>query len=64
MRFMSDASRIPASPVLDVIDDGLTDDEIAARTAKWLDELRTAPPVRLRETAAEALDRLVADGDL
>lgn len=61
---MSDASRVPANPVLDVIDDGLTDDEIARRTAKWLDELRTAPPIRPRETAAEALDRLAVDGDL
>lgn len=61
---MSDASRVPASPVLDVIDDGLTDDEIAGRTAEWLDELRAAPPIRLRETAAEALDRLAVDGDL
>lgn len=61
---MSDASRIPDAPVLDVVDDGLSDEEIAARTAAWLDELRSKPPVRASETAAEALDRLYADGEL
>lgn len=61
---MSDASRAPEAPVLDVIDDGLSDEEIAARTLAWIEELRSKPPVRTPETAAEALDHLYADGEL
>ncbi|MCC6226740.1 MAG: hypothetical protein IT195_10100 [Microthrixaceae bacterium] len=47
-----------------VIDDGLSDEEIAARTLAWIEELRSKPPVRTPETAAEALDHLYAYGDL
>lgn len=61
---MSDASRALGAPVLDVVDDGLSDEEIAARTLAWIEELRSKPPVRTSETAAEALDHLYADGEL
>lgn len=49
--------------VIDIVDDGLSDEEIATRTAAWLSDLRTVPTERPTETAAEALDRLHADGE-
>jgi hypothetical protein len=61
---MSDASRAPDAPVLDVVDDGLSDEEIAARTLAWLEVLRSTPSIRTSETAAEALDHLYADDEL
>ncbi len=61
---MSDAYRASEAPVLDVMDDGLTDDDIAARTRAWLSELNSEPPLHTSETAAEALHRLYAAGDL
>jgi hypothetical protein len=61
---MGKASRVDAAPILDVVDDGLSDVEIAARIAHWLRELAKEPIVSPSETAAEALDRLYADGDL
>ena len=63
-RDIPDARILHTIAVLDVVDDGLTYDEIAARTASWLDEIRSAPPLRLREAAVDALDLLAADGDL
>jgi hypothetical protein len=61
---MSDASRAPDAPVLDVVDDGLSDEEIAARTLAWLEVLRSTPSIRTSETAAEALDHLYAVDEL
>jgi len=61
---MSDASRASEAPVLDVVDDGLSDEEIAVRTLAWVEELRAKPPIRTSETAAEELDHLYADGEL
>lgn len=61
---MSDASRATEAPVLDVIDDGLSDEEIAARTLAWIEELRSEPLVHPPETAAEAQDQMYADGEL
>ncbi len=61
---MSDASHAAPSPVVDLIDDGMTDQEIAAHTQAWLEDLRKAPVADLGVSAAEVLDQLYADGDL
>ncbi len=61
---MSDASHAAPSPVVDLIDDGMTDDEIAAHTQTWLEDLRKSPVADLGVSAAEVLDQLYADGDL
>ena len=44
----------------DIVDDGLSDEDIAALTLAWLSELRglDAPPVVTTETAAEAVRQL------
>jgi hypothetical protein len=60
---VSDASAVPAA-IVDIVDDGLSDDEIAARAAAWLSDLRAAPTERSTETAVEALDRLYVSGEL
>jgi hypothetical protein len=31
--------------VLDVVDDGLSEEEIASRTLAWIEELRSKPPI-------------------
>jgi hypothetical protein len=64
VRSVSDASRLPSSPVIDLVDDGKTDDEIAALTDEWRLVLRDLPTVDIGATAAEVLDELYADGDL
>ena len=61
---MSDASRLSSSPIVDLIDDGKTDDEIAALTDAWRLALRDLPTVDIGVTAAEVLDELYVDGDL
>lgn len=61
---MSDASRSTPAPVVDIVDDGMTDEEIAARTQEWLAELRELPTIDIGVSAAEALDELYADGEL
>ena len=61
---MSDASRSASAPIVDIIDDGMTDDEIAAQTQEWLAELRELPTVDIGVSAAETLDELYADGEL
>lgn len=61
---MSDASHSPPASVVDVIDDGMTDEEIAMHTQAWLDELRDLPIIEIDVSAAETLDELYADGEL
>lgn len=52
-----------ATPI-DIVDDGLTDAEIAESGAEWLDDLRTAPAVELPTSAAEELAAARRDDDL
>lgn len=52
---MSDASSASPSRAVDLVDDGMTESEIAAHTDAWRDRLNELPVVDLRETAAEAL---------
>lgn len=61
---VSDASSATPPSVIDIVDDGLTDEEIAARTQEWLAELRELPIIDIGVTAAEVLDELYADGDV
>ena len=61
---MSDASSVLPTPIVDIIDDGMTDEEIAAHTQAWLAELREQPIIDIGTTAAEVLDELYADGEL
>lgn len=61
---MSEASRSTPAPVVDIIDDGMTDKEIAAHTQSWLAELRELPIIDIGVSAAETLDELYADGEL
>ena len=61
---MSDASSSTPPPVVDLIDDGMTDEEIAAHTQEWLAELRKLPIIDLGVNAADVLDEMYADGDL
>jgi hypothetical protein len=53
----------PSAPV-DVVDDGLTEAEIAERVAHWLDELEKEPIVTLDVTAAQELEAARRDDDL
>lgn len=55
---------IDSTPPIDIVDDGLTDEEIAERVGEWLDDLREAPAVELHVSAAEELAAARRDGDL
>ena len=68
---MSDASSATPPPVVDLIDDGMTDEEIVAHTAAWRKQLESGPINELPESAAVApaltaiedgLDTLVGNG--
>jgi hypothetical protein len=61
---MAHPAHIDSTPPIDIVDDGLTDEEIAARVAEWLDELKQAPAVELPVSAAEELAAARRDGDL
>jgi len=61
---VSEASRSTPAPVVGIIDDGMTDQEIAANTQAWLAELRELPIIDIGVSAAETLDELYADGEL
>lgn len=61
---MSDASSATSPPVVDLVDDGMTDEQIAAHTEAWLDEIRASPGIELPESAAEALDAERRAGNL
>lgn len=52
-----------AAPV-DLVDDGLTEAEIAERVARWLDELEKEPTVTLPVSAAQELEAARRDDDL
>lgn len=58
------AGQLPHSPVIDVIDDGLTDDAVADRFAAWLTDLEAIAPIELHVTAADELHRAYADDDV
>ena len=58
------ASDLPRDPVVDVVADGLTEDEIASRFEAWLSDLDSLPPVDLSVSAADELRRAYADDDM
>ena len=58
------ASDLPRDPVVDVVADGLTEDEIAARFEAWLSDLNSLPTVDLSVSAADELRRAYADDDV
>ena len=58
------ASDLPRDPVVDVVKDGLSEDEIAARFEAWLSDLDSVPTVELPVRAAEELRRAYADDDV
>jgi hypothetical protein len=58
------ARRLPKNSVTDVVADGLTEDEIAARFEIWLSDLESFPAVELPMNAADELRRAYADGDV
>lgn len=49
------------APVVDVVDDGLSDAEIAAGFEAWLDELDAEPAVMLPVSAADELRRIYSE---
>ena len=57
-------ANIDPTPPIDIVDDSLTDDEIADRVAEWLDDLREAPAVELPVSAADELAAARRDGNL
>ena len=57
------ADHLRPEPV-DIVDDGLTDDEIAAGVERWLAELRSAPGVVLPVSAADELAAARRDNDV
>jgi hypothetical protein len=61
---MARPARIDSTPPIDIVDDGLTDVEIAERVDEWLTDLREAPAVELPVSAAEELAAARRDGDL
>lgn len=61
---MSDASSATPPPVVDMVDDGMTDEEIAAHTDRWRAELEESPVVALTANAAELLEAVRADDAL
>lgn len=61
---MSDASNATLPAVIDIVDDGLTDEEIAAQTRAWLREVMATLGVEVGESAANSLDDLERNGDL
>ncbi len=60
------ARPVPANSAVpvDLVDDGLTEAEIAERVARWLDELEKEPTVTLSVSAAEELEAARRDDDL
>jgi hypothetical protein len=56
--------RLPQDSVVDVVADGLTEDEIAARLEIWLSDLESFPAVELSVNAADELRHAYADGDV
>ena len=56
--------RPPVEPVIDLVDDGLSDSEIATRLAEWLLELEAVPVVVLPVSAIDELRNAYADDDV
>lgn len=61
---MRDSSHSTPPQVVDVIDDGMTDEEIGTHTQAWLAELGELPIIDVDVRAADILDELYADGEL
>ncbi|MCE9621192.1 MAG: hypothetical protein K8R99_02485 [Actinomycetia bacterium] len=61
---MARPAKLPASHPIDIVDDGLTDAEIADRVATWLSDLRSSQAIELPVSAAEELAAARRDGDL
>lgn len=61
---MARPAHIDSTPPVDIVDDGLADEEIAARVTEWLDELKQAPALELPVSAADELTAARRDGDL
>ena len=55
------ASDLPREPVVDVVADGLTEDEIPARFETWLSDLDSVPTVDLSVSAADELRSVYAE---
>lgn len=58
---MSDASSASPPAVVDVVDDGMTDEEIVAHTDRRRTELDEGPAVTMTANAAELLAAIRAD---
>lgn len=58
------ARELPGDPVVDIVDDGLTEDEIAARFTTWLAELELLPTIEVPVSAADELRRAYADNEV
>jgi hypothetical protein len=58
------AGDLPSNPVVDVVEDGLNEDEITARFEAWLTDLDSQPIVDLSVSAADELHRAYADDDV
>ena len=58
------ARDLPGDPVVDIVDDGLTEDEIAARFTTWLAELELLPTLDVAVSAADELRRAYADNEV
>ena len=61
---MARSAHVDSTPPIDIVDDGLTDAEIADRVAEWLDDLRQAPAVELPVSAADELAAARREGEL
>jgi hypothetical protein len=57
------ADHLSSRPV-DIVNDGLTDDEVVTAVAEWLDELRASPGISLPISAAEELAEARRMGDV
>ena len=58
------ADALPVEPVIDLVDDGLSDSEIATRFAEWLSDLDAVPVVVLPVSAIDELRNAYADDDV
>jgi hypothetical protein len=58
------AEDLPTPPVVDVVADGLDDDEVAAAFATWLAELDDEQPIELPASAADELAAARAAGEV
>ena len=56
--------RLPQDSVADIVADGLTEDEIAARFEIWLSDLESFPAFKLPVNAADELRHAYAEGDV